>query len=129
MTFTTFETPAFRAVAAALTLGLLPMAAAPAQASPLSDCYDYIMSECPTSLTPYEQCIGEGFDLCDNQHEQPLETGALDLNFLPWDQRRVVIQILRERDVPRRVYATPINTGDRGGEESGRGGGDPAAGR
>ena len=103
---------AFRALAAATTISLLPMAAAPVQASPLSECYDYIMSACPDSLTEYGQCIDEGFGLCDNQHPQPLGTGALDLEFLPWDQRRVVQKVLRDRGVPFRVYATPVDTGD-----------------
>jgi hypothetical protein len=103
---------AFRAFAAAATLGMLPVA--PVQASPLSECYDYIMSVCPDSLTEYGQCIDEGFGLCDNQHPQPLATGALDLEFLPWDQRRVVHKILRERGVPFRVYGTPSHTGDSG---------------
>jgi hypothetical protein len=57
-----------RALASAATLGLLPMAAAPVHASPLSDCYDYIMAACPGSITEYGQCIDEGFGLCDNQH-------------------------------------------------------------
>ncbi|MDG4647320.1 hypothetical protein P6F26_02600 [Roseibacterium sp. SDUM158017] len=116
MTRTTTGTAILRTLAAAGTLGLLPMASTPAQASALSDCYDSIMVQCPESLTPYEQCIGEGFDLCDNQHEQPLEAGALDLDFLPPGQRRVVREVLRERGVPILVYRGPSNS-DRGEDD------------
>lgn len=120
MTRNIAKATAFRALAAAATVGLLPMGTTPVQASPLSDCYDYIMSACPGSITEYGQCINEGFGLCDNQHPQPMTTGELDLEFLPWDQRRIVQKALRDRGVPFRVYATPMDTGDTSTAASGR---------
>lgn len=125
------RTAALRILAAATAFGISPISAAPVQASALSDCYDYIMTACDDSITEYGQCIGEGFDLCDNQHPEPLLAGDLDLDFLPPGQRLVVRQILRDRDVPVRVYRTLSRGGDgdgrdqggRNGGSSGRGGG------
>ena len=128
MTYVFAKATALRALAVASVVGMLPVSAVPAHAGALSDCYDYIMSACPDSLTEYGQCINEGFGLCDNQHPEPLHAGALDLDFLPADQRRVVRDILRERGVPARVYRTPVFFGS-SDDEDGRSGASAAGSR
>lgn len=112
---------ATRAIILATAVGVSPMAATTASAGALAECYGYIMSACDDSLTEYNQCIGEGFDLCDNQHPEPLQAGDLDLNFLPASQRRVVRAILAERDVPARVYRFVMVSDDDGRDQSGGG--------
>lgn len=128
-----------RALAAATTVAALPFAAAPSAASELSDCYDYIMTQCETSISEYYGCIDEGFGLCDNQHDAPLVAGSLDLDWLPADQRRVVRAVLQDRGVNSAIWRSPFGSGDsdggRGaggsdggrdeGRDGGRGGNDP----
>ena len=122
------------ALAAVTAVATLPFAAAPTAASELSECYEYIITACDDSISEYYECIDSGFGLCDNQNPEPLVAGALDLGWLPAEERRVVRAVLQDRGVNSAVWRSPFgsddsdrgrgNGGSDGGREGGRDGGD-----